>query len=102
MLDAYDGRLYLYRLDVGGELLIGLSDTCTGYDTDALCELLMYGGVCVESATEQAEEFTRWWNDTDLVELIESGADGELRDALKPFDDANVFFEITDLKWDLG
>lgn len=101
MLDAYEGQLHLFRLDGGGDVTIGLSDTCAGYDVDALSYMLTWGGVSVEDAIEQADEFIRWWNNNDIMEMIESGADGELRDALRPFDDAGVFFEITDLKWNL-
>lgn len=102
MLNAYDGQLHLFRLDGEGDMKIGLSDTCAGYDADALSYMLTWGGVCVEDAIEQAEEFMRWWNDNDIVEMIESSADGELRDALRPFDDAGVYFEIVDLTWDLS
>ena len=101
-MNAYDGQLHLFRLDGEGDLKIGLSDTCASYDADALAYMLTWDGVSAADAFRQADEFASWWNDNDIVDMIESGADGELRDALKPFDDAGVFFEVTDLKWDLG
>lgn len=102
MLNAYDGCLHLYRLDVCGEAGLVLSDACTGYDVDALCSLLTWGGVPVEDAISRAEEFAEWWNANDIVDMIESGADGELRDMLKPFREAGVCAEIVGLRWELG
>ena len=102
MLDAYEGLLHLYRLDSPGECTLEFSSTCTGYDTDALCSLLTWGGVPVEDATSCAESFAEWWNSRDVDVMIEDGNDGELRDALKPFRDADVCAEITGLRWELG
>ena len=102
MLDAYEGLLHLYRLDSSGECVLELSSSCTGYDTDALCGMLTCGGVPVEDAIPCAEEFAAWWNENDIGGMIEDGADGELRDALKPFRDADVCVEITGLRWELG
>ena len=102
MLDAYEGLLHLYRLDSYAECVLDLSLTCMRYDTDALCSLLTRGGVPVEDAISCAEEFAAWWNAHDVGGMLEGGDDGELRDALKPFDAVGVCFEITGLKWDLG
>ena len=57
MLDAYEGLLHLYRLDSFGECVLELSSSCTGYDTDALCEMLICGGVPDDDAIPCAEDF---------------------------------------------
>ena len=101
-LDAYEGQLHLYRLDTCSECVLELSDSCTGYDADALCSLLTDGGVPVEDAIPWAEGFAAWWNSCDVSMLIEGGDDRELRDRLKPFRDVDVCAEITGLRWELG
>lgn len=102
MLDACEGYLHLYRLDSSAECVLELSSMCSGYDTDALCEMLRYGGVPIEYATQWAEDFASWWNVNDVDVMIEEFDDGELRDMLKPFRDADVCAEITGLRWELG
>ena len=101
-LDAHNGSLHLYRLDVWHDFVLAFREECTGYDADALCRLLVDGGVPVEDAIAWAESFADWWNAHDVYDMIEAGDDRELRNMLKLFRDVGVSAEIDGLRWVLG
>ena len=102
MLYADECRLHLFRLDMSNECVIALNEDFTDCDTDALCEMLTYGGVSVEGAKLDAEHFAEWWNKNDIIAMLELDDDWGLHTMLRPFADVGVFAEITGLRWEVG